>query len=511
MSETTIEERTESASDADDDQSLKNFPLLQTRTVSWLMARSRTLRVLLSSSPAFRLLMFGSSISMLGTRISTVAFPMLVLHLSNSPFITGLIAFAAIAPSILFYMPAGVLVDRWNPRRVMLASEFLRGAVIASVVIALTIFGTSINIWFLILAMVAEEVLEIFSTLADRRYLNRVMERDMIDSRQSSIEVRTHAAVLAGRPIGPFLFSIGPFLPFLADALSFIASVVSLLLVRRIDEPQVEAPLRSLRPKEVIVDIGQGFSWLKDDRRAWVTVLLMAMTSMVAQALILIFLVEAHSKQFSTVAIGVVLAASGAGGAVGSFCSRIVPAAIRSFWLQIQMAVWFTAFSFLTFAGGRSVCMSAITMFILSLTGAIGNVEFGTYLVRNIADDMIAKVTGISQTVAIAACAIGPVLGGSAVQCFQVKNAIYILLAIVGLMAILSLLLPEAWQQIGRILREINPFVLGAGRASRVNPRVSEFAPVSSLDAGPEQNRSGECEAIECGDPVSLRNQNGRL
>ncbi len=312
MRETTTGEGTGTALD---DGELKNFPRLQTGLAKALMARSRTVRALLLSSPAFRLLMFGSSISMLGTRISTVAFPMLVLHLNKTPFVTGLVAFAAIAPSMLVYIPAGVLVDRWNPRRVMLVSELSRGVAIASVVAALAIFRTHVSIWFLILAMLAEEILEIFSTLADRRYLNRVIKRDKIVSQQSSVEVRAHAAVLAGRPVGPFLFSIQPFLPFLADAVSFIASVASLLLLRKVDEPRVE--VHRLAPRQMIGDIGQGFRWLTGNRRALVTIWLMAITSMVAQALILMFLVEAHSRQFSTLAIGIVLGASGAGGAAG--------------------------------------------------------------------------------------------------------------------------------------------------------------------------------------------------
>ncbi|MBO0800043.1 MAG: MFS transporter, partial [Blastocatellia bacterium] len=378
MSETAAGGRAETPSAADGDRNLGNFPLLQSRGVGWLMKRSRTIRILVSGSPAFRLLMFGSSISMLGTRISTVAFPMLVLHINNSPFITGLVAFTVIAPSILFYLPAGAIIDHLDPRRVMLWSECLRGVAILSVVIALVKFDMHVSIAFLMPVMVAEEILEIFSTLADRRYLNRVMERDKIDSRQASIEARTHAAVLAGRPIGPFLFSIGPYLPFLADALSFVASAGSLFLVKRIDEPRTEIPLRSMRPREVIGDIGQGLSWLKDRRRAWLTVLLMAMTSMVAQALILIFLVEAHSRQFSTVEIGVVLATSGVGGAIGSFCSRIIPAAVRRFWLPIQMAAWTVAIAGLVLAGGSSVYLSVVAMLVMSLTGAIGNVEFGT-------------------------------------------------------------------------------------------------------------------------------------
>jgi len=452
MRETTAAEYAGADSEPTDERrEPENFPLLQTRAAKALMARSRTVRVLLSSSPAFRLLMFGSSISMLGTRISTVAFPMLVMHLDNSPLITGLVAFAAIAPSMLIYVPAGVLVDRWNPRRVMLCSELMRGLTVATVVIALVVFRFHVNIYFLVLAMVAEEILEIFSTLADRRYLNRVIERDKILSRQASVEARTHATVLAGRPVGPFLFSLAPVLPFLADAVSFVASVTSLLLLRRVDEPQGET--RRLVPRQVIGDIGQGFRWLKRDRRAWVTVSLMAVTTMVAQALILMFLVEAHSKQLSTIAIGVVLAASGVGGAVGSFCSRIVPSEMRSVWLPIQMVAWSVALAFLALAGGQSTYFSAVAMFILGLTGAIGNVEFGTYLVRNVADDMIAKISGIGQMLAIGACALGPILGGCAIQEFQVQGAMWILLGIVMSLAFFSLLMPGSSRGIRCFLR----------------------------------------------------------
>lgn len=505
MSETATGERAQAPSAPGDDRNLENFPLLQSRGVSWFMRRSRTVRVLASGSPAFRLLMFGSSISMLGTRISTVAFPMLVLHIDNSPFITGLVALAVIAPSILFYIPAGVIIDHLNPRRVMLWSECLRGVAILSVVVALVKFNMNVNIAFLIPAMVAEEILEIFSTLADRRYLNRIMERDKIDSRQASIEARTHAAVLAGRPIGPFLFSIGPYLPFLADALSFAASAGSLLLVKQVDEPRAGTPLRSLRLREIFGDIGQGFGWLKDRRRAWLTVVLMAMTSMIAQALILVFLVEAHSRQFSTVEIGAVLAASGAGGAIGSFCSRIIPAAVRGFWLPIQMAAWTAAIAGLVLVGGNSVYLSAAAMFVMSLTGAIGNVEFGTYLVRNIADDMIAKVTGISQSVAIAACALGPVLGGSAVQNFSVQGATGILLAAVTAMFIVSLLMPGTCHQMMRIARVAKPLFLVVRRDSSVSHGDSGLALERPLDAGSGADRNSEYDVVGYRNSILLR------
>ena len=114
------------------------------------------------------------------------------------------------------------------------------------------------------------------------------------------------------------------------------------------------------------------------------------------------------------------------------------------------MLAWSVALAFLALAGGQSVYLSAAAMFILGLTGAIGNVEFGAYLVRSVADDMVARVTGIGQMLAIGACALGPVLGGYAIQQLQVQGAILILLAIVLSLAFISLLLPEASNKIGR-------------------------------------------------------------
>ena len=495
MRETTGEEAAETVApdsrSAREERDATSLPVLQTRFATALMARSGTVRILASGSPAFRILMAGSSISMFGSRISTVAFPMLVLHLNNSPLVTGLVAFAAIAPSALVYVPAGALVDRWNPRRVMLVSELFRGLAIACVVISLAIFGQRTSIWLLILAMVAEEILEIFSMLADRRYLSGLMERDNMASRQAYIEVRAHAVVLAGRPVGPFLFELQPLLPFLADALSFLFSIGSLLVLRRSDEP-VKRPER-LAPKQLARDIGQGFSWLHKDRRAWLTVMLMAVTSLVAQALILMFLAEAHSKELSTVAIGVVLAASGAGGAAGSISFRFLPAEVRRFWLPIQMVAWSLALAFLFMAGGLSASCSAIAMFVLGFTGAIGNIAFGTYLVDNVGDDMIARVTGIGQMLAIGAAALGPVLGGAAIQHYGVQGAIQILLFMVVLLAFFSLLTPEVTQKVILAFRSfrgtfpgIRPWRVESGGSADL---TSETPAASGSRVG--QNRDG--------------------
>lgn len=447
------------------------IPLMRTRAGTRLTARPRAARVLPPDTQDFRILIFGSSVSMLGTRISTLAFPMLILEIKGSPLIAGIVAFAAIAPGVFLYIPVGAIVDRRDPRRVMLFSEISRGLVAILIVVGLLIFGRNISIIFLLLAMFAEEVLEIFSTLADRRYLNRLMERDKISSRQASVEARTHAAVLVGRPIGPLLFTLGAFLPFLADAISFVASVASLLLIRSTDAPQ-ETGWPTF--KQLTSGIGHGVGTVKSDRRIWLTSSLMAMTSVVSQALILIFLVEAHSGKLSTLAIGIVLGASGVGGAAGSYFSKIVLRFIRKRWLPIQMGTWLIVFLVLTMTRGGSAFWSAVAMFVMSVTGAIGNVEYGTYLTENIADDMIGKISGISYSLTIGACAFGPVFGGYAVQESSIRGAVFILFLIVASMAFTSLLVFK------KSPHRSPAESLGAPVAGTESPRPAAIPPASA-------------------------------
>jgi len=150
-----------------------------------------------------------------------------------------------------------------------------------------------------------------------------------------------------------------------------------------------------------------------------------------------------------TAAIGVILAASGVGGVAGSMVAGWLPREARKRWLQIQMCAWSAALAFLAISGGQSVLWIAGAMIVLGFTGAIGNVKFGTYLVQNVSDNMIAKVTSIGQVMAIGACALGPALGGAAMQRYGIQGAVFLLFLVA-----LSLVFTSFWTEIcGYFLR----------------------------------------------------------
>lgn len=80
----------------------------------------------------FVLLQAGQALSTIGSEASGLAYTLLVLALTNSPAKAGLAGFARLVPYALFALPAGVAVDRWNRKRLMIWSDIVRVVALAS-------------------------------------------------------------------------------------------------------------------------------------------------------------------------------------------------------------------------------------------------------------------------------------------------------------------------------------------------------------------------------------------
>lgn len=393
---------------------------------------------------AFRLILKASSVSMLGSNVTSIAYPLLVLRLTGSPFEAGLVAFAAIAPSLLVHVPAGALVDRWDPRRAMLVSELGRGIAIAAVVVTLAIGRPSVPV--LTAAAVVEGVLKVFSTLAERRCVGSLVNRDQVPSALVRLEARTHVVLLAGRPLGALLFGIDPIVPFGADVASFGYSVAALLMLKgRWPTCGKASACRERTPRNRLGnDIREGLLQLRQDRYACVVIAAFSAGTLIFQALIIVFLADAHVRGLSALTIGMVLAASGVGGALGSTTASRLLRRVRYPWVILQTLTWFLGFAVLALLVGRQVFLMAVVMALLGFTGAMGNIELDTHLMHNFDRDMLARVTSVSRLMTLTACAVGPALGGSLVREFGINGAMICLFLITSTLPLLAIMAPAA-------------------------------------------------------------------
>ena len=394
---------------------------------------------------SYLLLFAGSSVSMLGTRVSTIAYPMLVLFLAKSPVIAGWAAFAATAPSVLAYIPAGALVDRWDARKAMLASEIGRGCAVGTVVVALALGGVGEWLVYPLIAIaLLEETLEVISGLSERRLTAGLLGRDNASSVLGGNEARTHVMILVGRPIGGLLFGIAHIIPFAVDAFSFLCSIGSLLTVRGQEGRDSFLDDNKQKTNITSADILRGLRWVVRDKFARLACLLNAGATLVAQALILIFLTEADRMKLAFFTIGVVLASTGAGGAVGSLAAKKLRKWARGYWFRIQMISWLAVFLAIsiTITVPHSLRYLVVEMFLLGLSGAVGNVEIDKYLIDNSPTEMLARVASVNSLTDFCAFAIGPLFGGLLVQIIGAPyRAVLVLAGIVAVLVLLSMLM----------------------------------------------------------------------
>ena len=396
----------------------------------------------IAENRTFRRLLAASSVSMLGSHVTTIAYPLLVLYLTGSPFTAGCVVFAATAPSVLAYIPAGALVDRWNPRRALLLSELGRGIAIGAVALTLAL-GKPI-VALLMAVAVIEGVLEVFSRLAERRYVGSLVERDQISSALVRTEARDHVVLLSGRPLGGLLYGIGPILPFIADFLSFIYSVSVIFGIReRKPARETTAPRpAAITANSLTSDIRRGLRWINGDKIARNAMVSFSVGTLIFQALIMIFLDDAHSRQLPAFAIGMVLAASGVGGTLGSLAaSRLLPKVSQ--WMPIQTVIWLIGFSLLLLPAGGHFLFTAVVMAILGLSGALGNIALDTHVMQNADQEMLARVTSVGHLMAFAASSIGPIVGGTLAQEFGAQRAMSYLFIFTLVPLALSILTPH--------------------------------------------------------------------
>ena len=222
----------------------------------------------LSGNRDYVLLWSSSTVSALGSQVSTVAYPLLILSLTGSAAKAGVVGLATWLPLAVFSLPAGVVADRVDRKRLMISCDLIRLLAVASIQLASWIGSPS----FLQIVIVAFLDGALFTTsfVCERGALSRVVAPDQRPDAVAQTQAREPDAILAGPPLGGLLFAAARALPLLFDAGSFLASMIGLSLTRA--DFQAERVARSRSWSEPV----EGLRWLWQRPFFRATVLLFA-------------------------------------------------------------------------------------------------------------------------------------------------------------------------------------------------------------------------------------------
>lgn len=262
----------------------------------------------------YMLLWSGETLSELGSQMSTVAYPLLVLALTGSAERAGVVGLARWLPLAVAALPAGMIADHVDRRRAMIAADVIRLLGAASITVMLLLgrppFGQIVVVAFL------DGILFTLSYTCERSALPQVVSPAYTQDAVAQNEARMFAAGIVGPPLGGVLFGAARALPFLADAVSFLASTTALALTRVPFQPPRAAttqPAESLRSR-----IGGGLAWIWSHRFFRTTMLVFAAGNPLFTGLSLLAILLARAGGASPAAIGVMLALIGAAGVLGA-------------------------------------------------------------------------------------------------------------------------------------------------------------------------------------------------
>lgn len=368
----------------------------------------------------FLLLTGGQAVSLMGSQVSLLAFPLLMLALTHSPAQAGFMAAVRGLPFALFCLPAGALVDRWNRKRVMILCDTGRALALGSIPLAL-LLGHLTFVQLYLVALI-EGTLFVFFNMADAAALPHIVAKRQLPDATAQALLAESVSNLLGPALGGLLYGIATMLPFGADAISYAASVCSLFFIRiQFQEERVET-----RKGNLWKEIGEGLRWLWHEPLVrFIAILTGGITfPVVGYGLILIVIAQGQHASAST--IGLIFACGGVGSILGALLAGPLQRRF-SFGQVLTGATWVWALTWLLFAIAPNPLLLGI---VTALSFIVVPIYTGTqysYRIAMIPDSLQGRVNSVFRLIAFGTQPLGLALTGVLLQAIGPVSTVLVL------------------------------------------------------------------------------------
>lgn len=376
----------------------------------------------------YRLFFGGQSISLIGTWIQRIAMPWLVYRLTDSALLLGVIGFVGQIPSFLLVPFAGVITDRYNRYRILIATQVL--AMIQALILALLFFTGVIQVWHIIVLGIMLGCINAFDLPARQAFVVEMIEKraDLSNAIALNSSMVNGARLIGPSIAGVLIAATGEGICFLLNGLSYIFVIVSLLMMK-------VAPRKvKTQNTRVIQGLKEGFAYAFGFAPIRSIILLLALVSLLGMpyaVLMPIFAKEILHGGPHT--FGFLMGASGIGALIGAFYL-----ASRKSVLGLGKIVALTAalfgFGLVLFYLSRSFPLSLILMFIIG-TGMMMQMASSNTILQTLADDdKRGRVMSFYSMAFIGTAPFGSLIAGGLANSIGAPNTLIFggLLCIIG-------------------------------------------------------------------------------
>jgi MFS family permease len=379
----------------------------------------------------YRLFFGGQSVSLAGTWITRIATSWLVYRITGSALILGIVGFCGQIPTLFLAPVAGVFVDRWDRRRVLLATQIL--SLLQSLALGvLTLLGI-ITVAEVLALQVVQGVINAFDTPARQAFVVHMIEdRADLPNAIALNSTMVNGSRIVGPSVGGVIIAaVGEGWCFMIDAVSYIAVIASLLAMR------MEPVVPSRPPARVREELEAGFRYVTRFVPVRTLLLLLALVSIMGMPYtVLMPAIAARVLHGGANSLGFLMGATGVGALAAALylasrhtvvgLGRAIAAAVivfglglvafgssRSFLLSLAILPFVGAAFMLALAATNTIVQTIVEEHLRGRVMAFYAMAFlGTAPIGSLLAGVLADRIGAPATIRLggAACVVGGVV-----------------------------------------------------------------------------------------------------
>jgi MFS family permease len=354
----------------------------------------------------YRLFFSGQLISLSGTWMQTVAQSWLVYRLTGSAVLLGIVGFAGQLPTLLFSPAGGLVADRFDRRRLLIATQAAAMA-LAFALAALTLSGRVTVTWILTLAALMGVTNGFDIPVRQAFAVDMVGKEDLVNAIALNSSVFNGARVVGPAIAGVLVAKIGEGWCFFVNAVSYLAVLAGLVAMRDVRaraRASVRSPLDSLR---------EGFGYVGRARPIRALLLLLGLVSfsgMPFAVLMPVFATKVLGGDART--LGGLMAASGVGALAGAavLATRTTLAGLGRF---VALSAGALGVALFAFSFSRSVALSALLLVPVGFFLMSQMASTNTLIQSLVADELRGRVMSVYAMMFMGMAPLGALAAGT--------------------------------------------------------------------------------------------------
>ncbi|MCC5468154.1 MFS transporter [Pelosinus baikalensis] len=343
----------------------------------------------------FCLLLFGQIVSQLGDKAYNIALMWWLLEKTKSPFLVSSFLVIAMLPELIFGPVAGVYIDRWNKKKILVVSDFVRGIIVLT--LAILFQSELLEIWHIYVAALCISLCSALFNPTTMSVIPVIVEKDKLQQANALSQMVVGAVSIIGPLLGSSsIVLVGYIGVLIFNGISYIISgIAELFLCMTTIESQTE--------ESVIYSLTQGFRFIRADMRVLVIVTVIAIVHVFVGSIVVIMPFLAKLLDGNGINnLGLLQSAIGGGMIIGAgYISKYVRKSVSELYLSyaiVCMGLGILALGTLQLIHIELVEIYVIVCIIIGSCIAIASVLWRTIAQLCVPAEMSGRVFSVFST-----------------------------------------------------------------------------------------------------------------